>query len=199
MRGFTLVEVMIAALLMSIMALMSWRVLESMTRTQSTLHVRGLAVEDTQALFNQWQRDCHALLPPDQWVLGVPVHLGTRQMAWMVHEAGAVRVVSYALVGGVVRRAVSSALTTRGELNGVWQAVLQGELPRNSGGQASAGAVTGGVDLQDQAWLGEQGWVDATQDPALSVQSVRVRGLALEIFLGGTAAPLRQVCLTGQD
>ena len=131
MRGFTLVEVMIAALLMSIMALMSWRVLESMTRTQATLHVRGLAVEDTQALFNQWQRDCHALLPPDQWVLGVPVHLGTRQMAWMVHEAGAVRVVSYALVGGVVRRAVSSALTTRGELNGVWQAVLQGELPQN--------------------------------------------------------------------
>ena len=199
MRGFTLVEVMIVALLMSIMALMSWRVRESMTRTQSVLHGRGLAVEDTQALFSQWQRDCHALLPPDQWVLGVPVHLGIRQMAWVVHEGGAVRVVSYAWAGGVVRRAISSALTTRGELNGVWQAVLQGESPQNPGGQGSALAVAGGVDLQGQAWLGGQGWIDATQDPALDVQPVRVRGLALEIFLGGTAAPLRQVCLTGQD
>ncbi len=48
MRGFTLLEVMIVALLLSLMGLMSWRVLESMTRSQGILRARGDALEETQ-------------------------------------------------------------------------------------------------------------------------------------------------------
>ncbi|MDE2354526.1 MAG: prepilin-type N-terminal cleavage/methylation domain-containing protein, partial [Betaproteobacteria bacterium] len=41
MSGFTLIEVMVALLLLAIMSMLSWRALDSMVRTREALAYRG--------------------------------------------------------------------------------------------------------------------------------------------------------------
>lgn len=55
--GFTLVEVLVAITIMALMALMSWRGLDAMLRTQSGLQQRADALRTLQAGLAQWQAD----------------------------------------------------------------------------------------------------------------------------------------------
>lgn len=56
-RGFTLVEVLVAIGVMAVLALMSWRGIDGMLRTQSQLQQRGDQVRTLQAGLAQWQTD----------------------------------------------------------------------------------------------------------------------------------------------
>lgn len=55
--GFTLIEVMVAILLMSIVALIGWRGLDSATRTEQHLRATGEREEALLLALNQLQRD----------------------------------------------------------------------------------------------------------------------------------------------
>ena len=55
--GFTLVEVLVAIGIMAVMALMSWRGIDAMLRTQSGLQQRADQVRTLQAGLAQWQTD----------------------------------------------------------------------------------------------------------------------------------------------
>lgn len=181
---------MIVALLVSLMGVMSWRVLESMTRSQVILKSRGAALEETQFFFNQWRRDCLALLPADQWRDGIPVVTGSNRLVWLIQEGDGLHRVGYALAGGVLRRIDQGPFQTRGEWQADWQSVRDGgELT----GQVSSLSVPGSRGLRGRFWMGG-GWVTAGTG-----LGVPVRGLEMEVILAGTDFPLRQVCLTGQD
>lgn len=56
-RGFTLIEVLVAIAIMALMALMSWRGLDAMLRTQRNLQQRADQVRTLQAGLAQWQTD----------------------------------------------------------------------------------------------------------------------------------------------
>jgi general secretion pathway protein J len=56
-RGFTLIEVLVAISVMALMALMAWRGLEGMLRTQSSLQARADDIRTLQAGLAQWQSD----------------------------------------------------------------------------------------------------------------------------------------------
>ncbi|MDA8416397.1 MAG: prepilin-type N-terminal cleavage/methylation domain-containing protein [Betaproteobacteria bacterium] len=190
MRGFTLLEVMIVALLVSLMGMMSWRILESMIRSQDILKTRGEALEETQLFFNQWQRDCQALLPADRWRDGVPVVVGTDRMAWMIQAGDGIHRIGYALSGGVLRRIDQGPFQSRGDWQSDWQSVVSGgELT----GKVDTLNVPGSRGLSGRFWLGNS-WVTAS-----SAQGIPVRALEILVVLADTGAPLRQVCLTGQD
>ena len=60
-RGFTLIEVLVAISLMALMALMSWRGLDGMLRTQSSLQSRSDEIRTLQAGLAQWQTDLDQL------------------------------------------------------------------------------------------------------------------------------------------
>lgn len=60
-RGFTLIEVMVAISVMALMSLMAWRGLEGMVRTQSSLQGRSDEIRTLQAGLAQWQTDLDML------------------------------------------------------------------------------------------------------------------------------------------
>ena len=61
-RGFTLIELLIAISIMALMALLSWRGLDGMTRTQGSLAQRADEVLTLQAGLNQWTTDLNAIV-----------------------------------------------------------------------------------------------------------------------------------------
>ena len=60
-RGFTLIEVLVAISVMALMSLMVWRGLDGMLRTQSSLQTRADEVRTLQAGLAQWQTDLDQL------------------------------------------------------------------------------------------------------------------------------------------
>jgi general secretion pathway protein J len=65
-RGFTLVELLIALSVMALVAVLSWRGLEGMTRTQAGTRAHTDAVLTLQAGLSQWSADLDAMLTPSE-------------------------------------------------------------------------------------------------------------------------------------
>lgn len=63
-RGFTLVELLVALLVMSLLGLMAWRGLDGMALARSDLQGRSDAVRTLQSGLAQWQADWDALFTP---------------------------------------------------------------------------------------------------------------------------------------
>jgi general secretion pathway protein J len=59
-RGFTLIELLVAVAVMALLALVSWRGLESMARAQAVNRERGDAVLTLQTTLAQWGADLDA-------------------------------------------------------------------------------------------------------------------------------------------
>ena len=60
-RGFTLVELLVALVIMALLALLSWRGLDGMTRVQSQTQANTDGVLALQAGLSQWQTDLDAI------------------------------------------------------------------------------------------------------------------------------------------
>lgn len=61
--GFTLIEVLVAIGIMALMALMSWRGIDAMLRTQTGLQARADQIRTLQAGLAQWQTDLNRMSP----------------------------------------------------------------------------------------------------------------------------------------
>ena len=62
-HGFTLVELMVAIAVMALLALVSWRGLDSMVRSQETIRARNEQQIVLQTVIAQWNADLEALMP----------------------------------------------------------------------------------------------------------------------------------------
>lgn len=60
-KGFTLIEVMVAVFILAILALLSWRGIDGMVRTQSMTRSHADALLRSQAALEQWIADLNAL------------------------------------------------------------------------------------------------------------------------------------------
>jgi general secretion pathway protein J len=125
--GFTLIELMVAIAAMALLALMSWRGIEAMTRAQAQTHARGDAVLTLQTTLSQWATDLDATialaqLQPIDWN-GSVLRL-TRRGA--DHTQAALYVVAWALRtdidnGTQWRRWQSPPLSTRADWQQAWE------------------------------------------------------------------------------
>jgi general secretion pathway protein J len=61
-RGFTLIELLVAISIMAVMAVLSWRGLDGMTRAQAQTRQRADEVLTLQAGLDQWTDDLNALM-----------------------------------------------------------------------------------------------------------------------------------------
>jgi len=125
-RGFTLVELLVALFAMALLAVMSWRGLDGMTRAQAQTEARADEVLTLQVGLAQWTADLDALTQLPQ----------TTALDWngrvlRLTRRGTASVTDGVLVVGWTRRVVngtgtwlrwqSPQVTTRGELEQAWQ------------------------------------------------------------------------------
>jgi general secretion pathway protein J len=146
-RGFTLIELLVAIALMALMAALSWRGLDGMTRAQTQMRQHSDDVLALQAGLAQWGADLDALAsqpytPSLDWdgralrILrrgtGTPGE-GLRVVAWSRRNVDGV---------GQWLRWQSPPLTTRGELQLAWQkAALWAQNPSDEDRQREVRVV----------------------------------------------------------
>lgn len=65
-RGLTLIELLVALALLSVLALLSWRTLDGMTRAQQVTQEHADRWRDWQTALAQWDADLDALLDTEQ-------------------------------------------------------------------------------------------------------------------------------------
>jgi general secretion pathway protein J len=126
MRGFTLIELLVAISLMALMAVLSWRGLDGISRAQIQLQQRSDDVLALQSTLAQWGADLDAMAeqpntPSLDWD-GRAMRIlrrgsaspgeGLRVVAWARRSEGGV---------GQWLRWQSPELRTRGELDLAWQ------------------------------------------------------------------------------
>ncbi|WP_394757363.1 type II secretion system protein J [Rhodoferax sp.] len=134
-KGFTLIELLVAISLMALMAALSWRGLDGMTRAQTQMRQHSDDVLTLQAGLAQWGADLDALAtqpntPNLDWD-GRALRLLRRSTA---APGEGLRVVAWSrrLIDGAGQwlRWQSPPVTTRGELQLAWkQAALWGQNP----------------------------------------------------------------------
>ena len=130
LRGFTLVELLLAIAVMGLLAVLSWRGLDGMVRAQETTRQRADELLVLQAALGQWGADLDAMMPianttPLDWD-GQVLRLTRRSSA--VPDEGAL-VVAWTLRGtqgsGQWMRWQSPPVRTRAEWQQAWQTAGQ--------------------------------------------------------------------------
>ena len=121
-QGFTLVELLVALFAMALLAVMSWRGLDGMTRAQAATASRADEVLTLQVGLAQWSADLDAMMqlpgaPALDWN-GRVLRMTRRDTT---NPGGGVLVAAWTLRGGQWLRWQSPPLTTRGQLDQAWQ------------------------------------------------------------------------------
>lgn len=193
--GFTLIELMVAIAIMALLALLSWRGLDGMTRVQSQTQSKTDGVLALQAGLAQWQTDLDALtrlpqitgagnigntLDYDGQVLRLMRRYAEASTPASQETAGqrateSIRVVAWSQrdVEGKPRwlRWQSPALSTRAELQAAWvEAAQWSQNPSEA--QRKREVVVAAIDkwqiyyYRNNAWSNAQSSADAAADSA---------------------------------
>jgi general secretion pathway protein J len=121
-RGFTLIELLVALTILALIAILSWRGLDGMTRAQEQTEARADEVLTLQTGLAQWKADLDAIVQLPQITAldwnGRVLRLTRRGTA---SQADGVRVAAWTRREGRWLRWESPALFTRGEVEAAWQ------------------------------------------------------------------------------
>ena len=149
-KGFTLIEVLVASAILALMALISWRGLDGMFKTQTALQARSDTTQNLQVGLAQWRTDLDNLMilqgtPALEWdgrVLRI-----TRQHS-QDPQAG-VQVVAWTLGTGQWTRWQSAPLTQ----SDAWaQAWARAQIWAESAGRLKANTAQEVLIHPVQAW-----------------------------------------------
>ena len=178
-RGFTLIELLVAIAVMALMALLSWRGLDGMTRAQESTRAHADDVLTLQTILAQWNADLNAMQAIDQtqplaWD-GQALRL-TRHVARGQQDEGPV-VVAWALRAGQWLRWQSPPVHTRAEWQDAWQhAALWARTP----GEADRRLQTALIPLQGWQLFYYQGgaWANALSSAVTAGSPRTIGGLS---------------------
>ena len=154
--GFTLIELLVAIAVMSMLALLSWRSIDGMTRTQTLTQQRSDELMRMQAALGQWAADLDAVVETGEVSMldfdGRVLRLTRRDSAETGLDSPGLRVVAWTHTSGVAQTAGSTAamlgagqwarwqsppLRRRDELARAWQRAAEwaqsgGTVPENT-------------------------------------------------------------------
>jgi general secretion pathway protein J len=148
--GFTLVEVLVALLIMSVIAAMGWQGVSAMATARERTAAVSERMQRLQAVIGQWEQDLAAVYDSPR----VPgLHFDGAALRLVRRSDDGVRLVVWALREGTWTRWSSAVFTTQAPLEQAWSASfqLQGQEP----GQLKLLDSLGGWQLYcfvGQAW-----------------------------------------------
>ena len=126
--GFTLIEVMVAWVVIAIVGLMAWRGMDAMIRGQES--IEGRAKQDALyfQVVRQFERDCQEIILSSN--LDIPVYAAGQKNIWWLRRYEEANQINWAIVGyGIsengLRRWISRPLTNKPDALGLWQAILR--------------------------------------------------------------------------
>lgn len=169
--GFTLVELLVALFVMALLAILSWRGLDGMTRAQAATEARADEVLALQTGLAQWKSDLDALVQLPQMTAlewnGRVLRMTRRGTA---SPTDGVRVVGWTRRGGQWLRWQSPPLATRGDVESAW---LQADQWSQTPGDQERRSEVAVAPLEEwqlfyfrgDAWTNPQS-SDATSAPA---------------------------------
>lgn len=127
-RGFTLIEVLVSLLILSILAATAWKGMDAMTRAREISQGQLQRTLRLQSVMAQWEMDVGAVL--DTLAVDAFEFDGARMR--MTRKApGGVQVVVWTLRNGRMERWASPVVTQVGDLDQAWRRSyqLQGQEP----------------------------------------------------------------------
>lgn len=137
--GMSLVELLVAMLLLSLMTVLGWRALDGVLRARDALTAQGDAMRGHQLAFAQLEADCARLVRSTAFD-GQPTLSAAPGRLLLLRSVSAesapdqLQIVMYRNDGGQLTRSTSVASRDLDVLHGAWQAALTGS--------ASLAAVT---------------------------------------------------------
>ena len=152
-RGFTLVEVLVALLVMAVVAAMGWQGVAGMARAREIATAASERTLRLSAVVGQWQADLAAVYDSPQ-VPGLSFDGASLRIARRTEDG--VQLVVWSLRDGLWRRWPGPVSRRAGDLHQAWLASQQ--LQGNEPGQLQL--LEGVTDWQLYFWRG-QGWSNA--------------------------------------
>ena len=126
--GFTLIEVLVALIVISIVGLMAWRGMDAMMRGQE--NIEGRAKQDAVyiQLIRQFERDCQEITSYS--TLDLPSYsVGDKNIWWVrrYEQANQINwiIVGYGISANGLRRLVSRPLANKTDILSLWQPILR--------------------------------------------------------------------------
>jgi len=121
-RGFTLIEVLVALLIMATMAVMSWRGIDAIMRTREVSQASLERSARLQTVLAQWEQDLHAV--QDSGRVPPLAFDGSTLRITRTHAQG-LQVVAWSLRNGQLYRWAGAPAATQSALNESYQRSLQ--------------------------------------------------------------------------
>ena len=182
-RGFTLVEVLVALVIMAVVAAMGWQGVSGMARAREIATAASERTLRLSAVVGQWEADLAAVYDSPQ-VPGLSFDGASLRIARRTEDG--VQLVVWSLRDGLWRRWPGPVSRRVGELQQAWLASQQ--LQGNEPGQLQL--VEGVTDWQLYFWRG-QGWSNAQSSGDLveRPRAAAPAASAASTAAGGASAP----------
>ena len=179
-RGFTLIEVLVALVILAVMAVMGWRAIDGLMRTQQGSSAHHRQAEQAQMAVLQWQLDLDAVAPqahePALAFDGNSLTLVRRDAV----DRTQLRVIAWRVREGQWSRWQSPPLRDTGDIERAWQqAQTWGQGQWNSPARLDVLAATNWAIYyyRDNAWTNPLSASSqaATQDTSALPTGIRLR------------------------
>ena len=204
-KGFTLIEIMVAMVIMAIIGLMSWRALDTLVRTREYVIEKMDAINSLSRGFSQLEYDAFNIASLEKvsrpFIFQANQLILTRQVG-SSQMGNQFQVIRYRIDKGNWVREVSPIIRTPQGLS----AILQSD---NYASSVILAKAVNAIDIA--AWSPQTGWskdinaVYSSLQPALSslpmpqmqIGSIRSLGLEIRVSVEGQKFPFRRVVLLG--
>lgn len=189
--GFSLIEVMIALVIMSMLGLMSWRGLDGLIRGKERIEAYSRQHRDMHYALALLDRDCNAMLRAE--TLGSPPVLIDKESVWWLRFMSTTDKPAWQLVGYQTRedglyRLITAPFPTKDLASEAWQTLIK--APDKGYLAAEAQLLSADIRRQQVAILSDQ--------PGATVP-IKALQFVWQIIANDPYAdrPLTRVCLAG--
>jgi len=195
MRGFTLVELLIAITILAMVAVLGWRGLDGILRARTALNEELAETRGLQLGMAQLQTDCARLATPamtgNRPVIDVaPERIMLVRTHYVEGQPSQLHVVRYDLHDGMLRRRQSAGTRSLAQLDALWKTMHEANAD-----DANAPILTRGIArLGFRLWDANAGaWRDATATITGQLSSA----LEVRLWRLSDAEPASKIMLLG--